>query len=102
MIFYHHGAAVQASAVRVGNAFVARALIQTKDGVTDSLLDLGLFANRSAAMQFAIRSARLRRRRAHAASTGQGLQQRRRAVMKARYATDGRLIGFPRPVVQPK
>jgi len=57
MIFYHHGAAVQPSAVRVGSASVARALIQTNDGVTDSLLDLGLFANRAAAMQFAIRSA---------------------------------------------
>lgn len=57
MIFYHRGAAVQPSAVRVGNGFVARALIQSKEGATDSLLDLGLFANRSAAMQFAIRSA---------------------------------------------
>ncbi|WP_244808377.1 hypothetical protein [Caballeronia zhejiangensis] len=57
MIFYHHGAAVQPSAVRVGNGFAARALIQSKEGETDSLLDLGLFVNRSAAMQFAIRSA---------------------------------------------
>ncbi|KAK45449.1 hypothetical protein BG58_17965 [Caballeronia jiangsuensis] len=57
MIFYHRGAAVQPSAVRVGNGFVARALIQSEEGETDSLLDLGLFANRSAAMQFAIRSA---------------------------------------------
>lgn len=57
MIFYHHGAAVQPSAVRIGHAFVARALIQTKNGETDSLLELGLFANRSAAIQFAIRSA---------------------------------------------
>jgi hypothetical protein len=57
MIFYHHGSAVQPSAVRVGNGFVARALIQSREGETDSLLDLGLFANPGSAMQFAIRSA---------------------------------------------
>jgi hypothetical protein len=37
MIFYHHGAVVQPSAVRVGNAFVARALIHSKGGEIDSL-----------------------------------------------------------------
>lgn len=57
MFFYHHGATVQPSVVRVGHTFVARALIQNEEGETDSLLDLGAFANKNAAMQFAVLSA---------------------------------------------
>jgi hypothetical protein len=57
MLFYHHGVAVQPSAVQVGNVFVARAVIQKKEGELESLLNLGTFASRAAAVQFAIRSA---------------------------------------------
>lgn len=35
MFFFHHGATVQPSAVHVGNKFIARAIVQNKDGATD-------------------------------------------------------------------
>jgi hypothetical protein len=57
MIFYHHGAAIHASATRLGNLFIARASILEEDGEATSLGDLGVFANRTGARQFAIRCA---------------------------------------------
>ncbi|CAB3756413.1 hypothetical protein [Paraburkholderia humisilvae] len=54
MIFYHHGAAIQPSAVRHGNVFLARACILEEDGEATSLGDLGAFANRISAFEFAI------------------------------------------------
>ncbi|KAK42399.1 hypothetical protein BG58_03795 [Caballeronia jiangsuensis] len=57
MVIYHHGAAVQPSVVHVGHTFVARALVQNEDRETESRLNLGTFANKNAAMQFAILSA---------------------------------------------
>lgn len=56
MLFYHHGAAVHPSAVRVGNAFVARVIVRKSEGDVNSLINLGTFASRAAAVQFAIRS----------------------------------------------
>jgi hypothetical protein len=56
MLFYHHGAAVHPSAVRVGNAFVARVIIRKQEGEVNSLVNLGTFASKAAAVQFAIRS----------------------------------------------
>ncbi|AET94623.1 MULTISPECIES: hypothetical protein [Caballeronia] len=56
MLFYHHGAAVHPSAVRIGNAFVARVIVRRKEGEVNSLGNLGIFASRAAAVQFAIRS----------------------------------------------
>ncbi|SAK81787.1 hypothetical protein AWB76_05563 [Caballeronia temeraria] len=57
MISYHNGAAIQASAIRVGNLFIARASILEEDGESTSLGDLGVFANREGACQFAVRCA---------------------------------------------
>nr|WP_075584322.1 hypothetical protein [Caballeronia glathei] len=57
MVLYHHGAAIQASAIRKGNTFVARACILEEDGESTSLGNLGQFANQNSAYQFAIRSA---------------------------------------------
>ncbi|GGD74805.1 hypothetical protein [Caballeronia grimmiae] len=57
MISYHNGAAIQASALRMGNVFIARASILEKDGESTSLGDLGVFANRVGAYRFAVRCA---------------------------------------------
>jgi hypothetical protein len=57
MVFYHHGAAIQPSAVRVGHCFLARASILEEDGDATSLGDLGFFASRDVAYQFAVRCA---------------------------------------------
>jgi hypothetical protein len=57
VIFYHHGAAIQPSAVRQGNLFLARVCILEEDGAATSLGDLGTFANRVSAFDFAIRYA---------------------------------------------
>lgn len=57
MIFYHHGAAIQPSAVRDGNLFLARACILDESGAASSLGNLGTFANRISAYDFAIRYA---------------------------------------------
>jgi hypothetical protein len=57
MISYHNGAAIQASTVRMGNVFIARASILEEDGESTSLGDLGVFANREGACQFAVRCA---------------------------------------------
>jgi hypothetical protein len=55
VIFYHHGAAVQPSVVREGNLFLARVCILEEDGEATSLGNLGPFANRISAFDFAIR-----------------------------------------------
>jgi hypothetical protein len=57
MIFYHNGAAIRPTVVRVGNTFIARASILEEDGESTSLGDLGTFANKDSAYQFALRSA---------------------------------------------
>jgi hypothetical protein len=57
MISYHHGAAIQASAVRMGNLFIARASILEEDGEATSLGNLGVFANKTGACRFAVRCA---------------------------------------------
>jgi hypothetical protein len=57
VIFYHHGAAIQPSAVREGNLFFARACILEEDGEAISLGNLGTFANPVSAFDFAIRCA---------------------------------------------
>ncbi|WP_087669739.1 hypothetical protein [Caballeronia humi] len=57
MVFYHHGAAIQPSVIRVGNTFIARASILEEDGEATSLGNLGQFANRDGAFQFAVRCA---------------------------------------------
>lgn len=57
MIFCHEGAAIHPSAVRNGNLFLARASILKGDGEATSLDDLGRFANRACAYEFAVRCA---------------------------------------------
>jgi hypothetical protein len=57
MIFHHNGAAIRPTVIRVGNTFVARASILEEDGETTSLGDLGIFASKDSAYQFALRSA---------------------------------------------
>lgn len=57
IVFYHHGAAIQPSVIRVGNTFIARASILEEDGEATSLGNLGQFANRDGAFQFAVRCA---------------------------------------------
>ncbi len=57
MIFYHHGAAVQPTVVREGNLFFARVCILEEDGEATSLGNLGPFANRISAFDFALRYA---------------------------------------------
>jgi hypothetical protein len=57
MVFYHHGAAIHASATRNGNMFIARAAILEEDGEATSLGDLGLFSSRAGACQFAVKYA---------------------------------------------
>ena len=57
MIFYHHGAAIQPSVMRVGRTYVARASILEEDGEATSLGDLGAFASKDGAYRFAIRCA---------------------------------------------
>jgi hypothetical protein len=57
VIFYHHGAAIQPSVVREGNLFLARVCILAEGGEATSLGDLGPFANRISAFDFAIRCA---------------------------------------------
>ncbi|HKR44350.1 MAG TPA: hypothetical protein VJU59_32550 [Paraburkholderia sp.] len=55
MHFYHQGVAIQPSAARNGNTFVARVSILEEDGEATSLGDLGYFANRLSALAFAAR-----------------------------------------------
>jgi hypothetical protein len=57
MVLYHCGAAIQASSVRHGHTFVARACILKKDGESISLGDLGQFASPVCAYEFAVRCA---------------------------------------------
>ena len=57
MVFYHHGAAIQPSVTRLGNTFMARVSILEEDGEATSLGNLGQFANRDCAFEFAVRSA---------------------------------------------
>ncbi|MFM0667074.1 hypothetical protein PQQ78_05325 [Paraburkholderia sediminicola] len=57
MVLIHRGAAIQASTVRHGNTFVARACILKEDGESVSLGDLGQFASRNCAYEFAVRCA---------------------------------------------
>jgi hypothetical protein len=55
MYFVHRGVAIQPSASRAGNTFVAWVSILDEDGATTSLGDLGYFANRESAFAFAVR-----------------------------------------------
>jgi hypothetical protein len=57
MIFYHHGAVIRPSVTKQGNTFVARASILEEDGEATSLGNLGEFASRGSAFEFAVRSA---------------------------------------------
>ena len=57
MILFHRGAAIQASSIRHGNMFVARACILKEDGESTSLGDLGQFASQACAYEFAVRCA---------------------------------------------
>lgn len=57
MLLFHRGAAIQASSTRYGNTFVARACILKEDGESTSLGDLGQFASKSCAYEFAVRCA---------------------------------------------
>ena len=57
MFLYHNGAAILASALREGVAYVARASILEEDGESTSLGTLGMFASERAAMDFAVRTA---------------------------------------------
>jgi hypothetical protein len=57
MVLYHRGAAIQASTVRYGHTFVARACILKEDGESTSLGDLGQFASPACAYEFAVRCA---------------------------------------------
>lgn len=58
MVLFHLGAAIQASTIRRGNTFVARACILKDDGDSTSLGDLGQFASQSCAFEFAVRCAK--------------------------------------------
>ncbi|MDR5755177.1 hypothetical protein QCE48_30960 [Caballeronia sp. LZ024] len=53
MIFYHRGTAIQTSVTQAGNTFIARAAILEEDGEETSLGNLGAFASRECALQFA-------------------------------------------------
>ncbi|MBP0593976.1 hypothetical protein J8I87_30725 [Paraburkholderia sp. LEh10] len=55
MHFYHQRVAIQLSAARSGNSFVARVSILEEDGETTSLGDLGHLTNRQSALAFAAR-----------------------------------------------
>nr|WP_084585359.1 hypothetical protein [Paraburkholderia ginsengisoli] len=57
MVLFHRGAAIQASSVRHGHTFVARACILKEDGESTSLGDLGQFASPVCAYEFAVRCA---------------------------------------------
>src|SRR5882757_9281929 len=57
MVLFHRGAAIQASTIRYGNTFVARACILKEDGESTSLGDLGQFASQTCAYEFAVRCA---------------------------------------------
>jgi hypothetical protein len=57
MVLYHRGAAIQPSASKRGEMFVATASILEEDGETTSLGILGRFANEKSAFEFAVRSA---------------------------------------------
>nr|WP_246278924.1 hypothetical protein [Paraburkholderia ultramafica] len=57
MVLFHRGAAIQASSVRYGHTFVARACILKEDGESISLGDLGQFASPACAYEFAVRCA---------------------------------------------
>lgn len=57
MVLFHRGAAIQASTIRRGNTFVARACILKEDGESTSLGDLGQFASQTCAFEFAVRCA---------------------------------------------
>ncbi|WP_087737949.1 hypothetical protein [Paraburkholderia piptadeniae] len=57
MHFNHHGVVIKPSVTRSGNMFVARVSILEEDGEATSLGELGRFANRQSAFEFAIRCA---------------------------------------------
>jgi hypothetical protein len=57
MVLYHRGAAIQASSIRCGNTFIARACILKEDGESTSLGNLGQFASQNCAYEFAVRCA---------------------------------------------
>ena len=57
MVLYHHCAAIQTSVTRLGNTFLASDTILEEDGEATSLGNLGQFANRDCAFEFAVRSA---------------------------------------------
>jgi hypothetical protein len=57
MVLFHRGAAIQASTIRSGHTFVARACILKEDGESTSLGDLGQFASQNCAYEFAVRCA---------------------------------------------
>ncbi|HEY4296147.1 MAG TPA: hypothetical protein VGM85_06710 [Paraburkholderia sp.] len=57
MVLFHRGAAIQASSVRHGHTYVARACILKEDGESISLGDLGQFASPVCAYEFAVRCA---------------------------------------------
>ncbi|MFM0324326.1 hypothetical protein [Caballeronia glebae] len=56
-IFYHRGAAFEPLCTRVGRAYVATASILEEDGNSTSLGELGVFANKDGALNFAVRCA---------------------------------------------
>lgn len=56
-VFYHGGAAFQPLCTRVGTTYVATASILEEDGNATSLGELGVFANRDDALNFAVRCA---------------------------------------------
>jgi hypothetical protein len=57
MIFYHRGAAFRPLCTRVGRTFIATASILEEDGNVTSLGELGVFANKKGALNFAVRCA---------------------------------------------
>jgi hypothetical protein len=57
MIFYHHGAAFEATTEAQGHAFESRAFILEEDGERTLLGTFGSFASRRAAAAFAKRYA---------------------------------------------
>jgi hypothetical protein len=57
MVLFHRGAAIQASTIRYGNTFVARACVLKENGESTSLGDLGEFASPACAYEFAVRCA---------------------------------------------
>src|ERR1700712_3672787 len=54
MIIYHRGTAIQTSVTQARNTFIARAAIFEEDSEETSLGNLGAFASRECALQFAV------------------------------------------------